>query len=57
MSVDNILITIEEYLSAKKDYLSGNLSKDDLKLYKERFAKSLNEYIEHRLSVILDRGK
>jgi hypothetical protein len=55
MDINNILTTIEEYFSAKKDFVSGQLSKSDLDSYKDRFAKALNEYIEHRLSIILDR--
>lgn len=57
MSVDVLLTTLEEYLNAKKDFISGHVDEDMLRLAKKRFAGALNEFIDFRIDGVLEERK
>lgn len=57
MTIDVLLIALEEYLNAKKDFVSGHVDEDMLRMAKKRFASALNEFIDFRIDGVLEERK
>jgi hypothetical protein len=54
MSVSSLLAALEEYLAAKKDFMNGMQTEDNLNLQKKVFAQTLNEYIDYRAEGVME---
>lgn len=57
MSFENILASLEEYLSLKHDVDTGCADEDALRAAKKRFAESLNQYVDWRADSVIAEHK
>ncbi len=57
MSVDICLSALEEYFSAKKDFLAGCGDEESVLRAKKHFSKALNSYIDWRADGVLEERR
>lgn len=55
--IEIIISALTELLEIQKDYTSGNAEEQFLLESKKRFANSLNEFIDYRVGVVLDKRR
>jgi small-conductance mechanosensitive channel len=55
--IEIIISALTELLEIQKDYNSGNAEEQFLLESKKRFANSLNEFIDYRVGVVLDKRR
>lgn len=55
--IEIIISALTELLEIQKDYTSGNAEEQYLLESKKRFANSLNEFIDYRVGVVLDKRR
>jgi hypothetical protein len=55
--IELIISALTELLQIQKDYTSGNAEEQFLLESRKRFANSLNEFIDYRVGVVLDKRR
>jgi hypothetical protein len=56
-ALDILLASLSEYIRAEADHSAGQIELSILTEAKKRFAKSLNEYVDHRVEASISRRR